>query len=189
MTGGTGCGKIEKLCKKLDRAFDEGLFIILTGRNEKLKAKLDSMFKENAKFQTVAFTPNVHFYLKAADCVLSKSGGLSSTEIAVANVPLIHMKAIPGLETANLKYFSKNGLSLSANTVREAVNHIRQLLSENSYTEAILAIQRFYIKADATERITEGMRNERTYLGVFNSRRLSDGEYNVLQDYPQVVSA
>ena len=194
MTGGAGCGKVIKLCKKLDKAFDEDKrFIILTGRNDKLKENIDCLFEKNEKFQTVAFTPNVHLYLKAADCVLSKSGGLSSTEIAVANVPLIHLKAIPGLETANLKYFSKGGLSLRADTVKKAVNHLSELLSEYSCEKAICAIQKFYIKSDATEniteKITEGINNERTYVAAAYSRRIPFGERDVLQDNPEAVPA
>lgn len=193
MTGGAGCGKVIKLCKKLNKAFDDERFIILTGRNAKLKKKLDGLFENNGKFQTVAFTPDVHLYLKACDCVLSKSGGLSSTEIAAINVPLIHLKAISGLETSNLKYFSKNGLSLRADTVNRAVNHLKELLSERSCGKAICAIQRFCIKADATEnitvKITEGINNERTYLGNANLGRLSFGQRNVLQNNPETVAA
>lgn len=191
MTGGAGCGKIVSLCIKLNKAFGENnLFVVLTGRNDRLKAKLDGMFKNNAKLQTVAFTSNVHLYLKAADCVLSKSGGLSSTEVAVANAPLVHLKAIPGLETANLKYFSRNGLSLRANTLRKAVKQTRQILSDN-FCEAMLKIQRYYIKANAveriTEKITEGIRSGSSFMGVVHNGRFYCGEYDVLQDRPQAV--
>lgn len=194
MTGGAGCGKVIKLCKKLDKAFDEDKrFIILTGRNEKLKENLDSLFENNEKFQTVAFTPNVHLYIKAADCVLSKSGGLSSTEIAVSNVPLIHLKAIPGLETVNLKYFSGNGLSLRTDTVNRAVNHLRTLLSEDSCEKALCAIQKFCIKADATERITEklteGINNEHAYWGTSYLGWLFIGQRDVLQDNSEAIPA
>lgn len=187
-TGGAGCGKIIKLCRKLDSSFDGGhTFVVLTGRNDKLKAKLEEVFAENSKFKAVAFTEEVHIYFKAADCVLSKSGGLSSTEIAVSNVPLVHLKAIPGLETANLNYFSENGLSLRADSVGKAVKRTKQLLSDNLSAEAMLKIQKFYIKADAAERIiakiTEDTGSERIFMGAFYSGRLPYGEYYVLQNY------
>lgn len=44
---------------------------------------------------------------------LSKPGGLSSTEAAIAQVPYIHMNPIPGGESKNVKYFSKNGMSIA----------------------------------------------------------------------------
>lgn len=193
MTGGAGCGKIIRLCKKLDKAFGEVRFIVLTGRNDKLKENIDGLFENNEKIQTAAFTPNVHLYLRAADCVLSKSGGLSSTEIAVANVPLIHLKAIPGLETANLKYFYKRGLSLRANTVMQAVKCVKAIFAEEFYGKAMLLLQRAYIKQNATEyiteKITEGINNERTYLAAAYSRRIHFGESDVLQDDPEAIPA
>ena len=154
MTGGAGCGKVAKLCKKLNKTFgDDKLFVVLTGRNEKLKAKLDAKFADNAKFKAVEFTQETYLYLKAADCVLSKAGGLSSTEIAVANVPLIHLKAVPGLETINLKYFSRNGLSLRANNIGQAVKRLKEFFASASCAEEIIAAQKQYINANATEQL------------------------------------
>lgn len=194
MSGGAGCGKIIKLSKRLNEVFDGShLFLVLTGRNDKLKEKLDGIFKDNAKFRTVAFTPDVHLYLKAADCVLSKSGGLSSTEIAVTNVPLVHLKAIPGLEMANLKYFSGNGLSLRADTVKKAVENTVQLLNEDGYCKIICKLQKLAIKADAAEKIVKKIIGTIKYDGIFMATvyngRIYFGERDVLQDYPEMVGA
>lgn len=154
MTGGAGCGKVVKLCRKLNGAFDGSYtFMVLTGHNGELYERLFKLFGENGKFKALPFTGDAHKYLKAADAVLSKSGGLSSTEAAVANVPLIHLKAIPGLETANLKYFARNGLSLRADTVGQAVKRIKQILSDDAFTENMLAKQKLLIKAHAAESI------------------------------------
>lgn len=194
MSGGAGCGKIIKLSKRADKAFDEShLFLVFTGRNDKLKKKLDGIFKDNVKFRTVAFTPDVHLYLKAADCVLSKSGGLSSTEIAVTNVPLVHLKAIPGLEMANLKYFSGNGLSLRADTVKKAVENTVKLLNDDGYCKIICKLQKLTVTADATEKIVKKITERIKYDGIFMAAvyngRFYFGERDVLQDNPEKVGA
>ena len=51
------------------------------------------------------FTNQMALYLKASDVCITKPGGLSSTEAAVANIPFIHAMAIPGCETRNLEFF------------------------------------------------------------------------------------
>lgn len=187
MTGGEGCGKIKKLCKKLSREFDENcIFLVLCGRNQKLKDELDKNFKNDGRFKTVGFTNDVNLYLKAADCALSKSGGLSVTEIAVANVPFINLNAVPGLETANLKTFTRHGLSLNGKTVKRAVNCTRKLLSDSALAANIQTLQERYVEANATNLICqivlEAKRNDHTDMGAVYSRGLSYGEHNVLQD-------
>ena len=58
------------------------------------------------------FTKQMALYLKASDVCITKPGGLSSTEAAVANIPFIHAMAIPGCETRNLEFFESCGMSI-----------------------------------------------------------------------------
>lgn len=192
MTGSAGCGKVFKLCKRLNGTLNENhLIVVCSGKNKQLKAKLDGAFALNPKFRILAFTPDVDFYMKAADVILSKSGGLSSTEIAVCNVPLVHLKAVPGLETANLKYFSKNGLSLRADTIGKAIVQTRLLLSDEESARTMRAVQKSLISANAveslTEKITGEMKNEYDFMDNFYSGRIPAGERDVQSDPAQAV--
>lgn len=192
MTGGAGCGKVFKLCKRLNRVLnDDHLIVVCSGRNKPLKAKLDKAFAFNSKFRILAFISDIDIYMKAADVILSKSGGLSSTEIAICNVPLVHLKAVPGLETANLNYFSKNGLSLRADTIRGTVIQTKRLLSDEKSARAMCAMQKSMISAKAvenlTEKITGEMKYENSFMDNFYSGRISVGEHTVQSDATQVV--
>lgn len=132
MSGGAGCGNIVGLCKAIERCSkDDCVFAVMTGKNDKLKLRLEKLTADNKKFVIVPFTDKVNLYLKAADIVVSKPGGLSCTEIAVARKPLVHIKAIPGLESANMKYFVKNGLSVSAKTAKQVVKKINELIDNS----------------------------------------------------------
>lgn len=91
--------------------------IVVCGNNEKLYKKLHSMNKE---FITVLkATDNMPLYMKASDIIISKPGGLSSTEAAVAKVPLIHISPIPGCESFNVKYFDAKGMSVYVKNIRK----------------------------------------------------------------------
>ncbi|MGN0811979.1 MAG: glycosyltransferase [Candidatus Coproplasma sp.] len=193
MTGSEGCGKIKKLCKKLMLAFDENCnFLVLCGRNKELKEQLDEAFSSTENFKTVGFTSDVNLYLKAADCVLSKSGGLSLTEIATANIPLINLNAVPGLESANLKTFTSHGLSLNGKKIKNAVKNIRLLIDDNALAANMQTLQRRYVEANATYIITqtvlEAKTNDYANLDFTYSNGISVGERNVLQDYSCTVN-
>ena len=66
----------------------------------------------------------------AADAVLTKPGGLTSTEAAVFGVPLIHTDPIPGCETRNAAFFSERGMSLQACGREEIVRAASRLLND-----------------------------------------------------------
>lgn len=156
LSGGAGCGSILKLCRGLDRTLDPSYTVLVfPGKNEKLKARLEREFSENGRVRVVAFTPDVNIYMKASDAVLSKPGGLSSTEIASANLPFVHLKAIPGCETYNIRYFTSNGLSLGGTTVKKAVRQTKRLLEDKALAENMLKKQRELIPPDAADRIAE----------------------------------
>ena len=53
---------------------------VFTGKNTRLKAKIDKIAGENGVIRTLAFTPDIYLYIKAADVAMTKPGGLSSTE-------------------------------------------------------------------------------------------------------------
>ncbi len=114
MTGSMGFGKVSTLVSEiLDLSGDENTAVcVLTGKSEKLRAKLAEDFPEDKRVIAVPFTKEVNVYMDACDVLLSKPGGLTSTEAAVKQVPFIHSKPIPGCETRNAKFFSSHGMSL-----------------------------------------------------------------------------
>ena len=150
MTGGIGCENMESLCEKLmDALHEDDLAIVLTGKNDDLKEKLDKKYAGNPGIRTVSFTRKVADYMAASDVMLSKPGGLSSTEAAVANIPLVHIHAIPGCETYNVKFFSAHGLSCAAQNEKEAVAFAQDLAYNPEKAKAMQKQQRAYINPDA----------------------------------------
>ena len=160
LTGGVGCGHVCVLCDELLRiGGEDGFVCVLTGRNETLRGQLQARFGSNAPFQAIPFTEQVPLYMRAADAVISKPGGLSSTEAAVANVPLVHFGAIPGCETKNAAFFSRHGLSLWGKQEREAIAYAAQLAHDPVQAEEMRKNQREVLSPYGAEtilrRITE----------------------------------
>lgn len=154
MSGGVGCGNILELCDELiNRNETNYVAYILVGRNSELKEKIDVRYANHPQIQAVTFTEKVNLYMNAADVLISKPGGLSSTEAAVANVPLVHMLAFSGCESKNLAFFKAREMSVGAANSKEAIVAAWELIHDEEKSERMRTMQRKYIKTDAAEQI------------------------------------
>lgn len=75
---------------------------------------------------TYDFVRNMPDLMRAADCIVSKAGGLIVTESLACGLPLFLMQVIPGQETGNAKYVTGEGagdLTLEPLAFLEAMAH------------------------------------------------------------------
>lgn len=160
MSGGVGCENMLKLCDRLVEDGGTGTFVcLLTGKNESMRAQIASRYSAMA-VSAVSFTQQVPLYMNACDVLLSKPGGLSSTEAAVANIPFVCVHAIPGCETYNAAFFAEQGMALHAYSDQEAVCFARLLAFNERRAEEMRLAQRRGVGAfaarDIASRVMEG---------------------------------
>lgn len=156
MTGGIGCENMMQLCKEMIPSLEmDSLLVVMTGRNEKMKQELNKNYADIPQLVIVPFTPKVHLYMAAADVLISKPGGLSSTEAAIANIPLVHVNAIPGCETCNARFFSEHGMSLWAKNNSQAIRFAQLLADDPSRSQKMCAAQRKYCYPHAAQMIAQ----------------------------------
>lgn len=156
MSGGMGSGDLQSICDEfLKKEIGDFTVYVLAGRNDALHNKLKKRYIDNKQIQIVAFTNKVNLYMEAADVVISKPGGLSSTEALVLGVPLIHLLYIPGCETKNAEFFASRGLSLRADSPADAVRQARDFIDHPEKAERMRRNQRLYSHPDAAKRIVE----------------------------------
>ncbi|MGI6264501.1 MAG: MGDG synthase family glycosyltransferase [Acutalibacteraceae bacterium] len=153
MSGGVGCENILRLCDAMNAESRGYLCYVLTGHNDDLLQKLERRYGEGGKIRPVGFTRQVHLYMKAADVMISKSGGLSSTEAAVAGVPLIHFKPIPGCESKNRDFFRAHGMALSVKNNADAVKMAGYLARHTDRAAQMLAAQKATLNPHAADDI------------------------------------
>ena len=156
MTGGIGCGDAIGLCERLLVLPDEdALIYVLAGRNQELLDRLEEKYGGNSPVRAVPFTDRVSAYMRAADVLLSKAGGISSAEAAVVGVPLVHTMMIPGVETKNADFFAGLGMSLRADTPEAAARFADRIVYDGKTAAKIIAAQRAHMPPDGTEKIAE----------------------------------
>lgn len=117
--GSIGAGKIKgavRLFAYESRRRPDYNLVVVCGNNARLYRRLRHTCKKDGSIRILSQTEQMADYMKAADVVISKPGGLSSTEAAVSGAPLIHFSPIPGCESKNYRFFTRNGMSLGAKT-------------------------------------------------------------------------
>ena len=161
MTGGIGCGDALTLCDALREVPDEdSMIVVLAGRNEELRASLAEKYGDDGGVQAVPFTNQVAMYMSAADVLLSKAGGISSSEAAAFGVPLVHTMAIPGIETLNAEFFAQHGMSFFAQNADQAARFADRLVYDPSAAERMLSAQQDCMTHEGAARIAESIERD-----------------------------
>ncbi len=108
MSGSMGYGKIGSMIKKLDEADFDFQILSVCGYNERLKKRIDKMeFKH--KIFNYGYSDQVHMFMDAADCIVTKPGGLTTSEALAKGLPMIMANPIPGQEDRNVEFLLNNG--------------------------------------------------------------------------------
>ncbi len=156
MSGGIGGGNLPALCDALrSAAGSETDIYVMTGKNDRMRQCLARRYANDPRVKAVPFTREVNVYMNAANVLLSKPGGLSSTEAAAANVPLIHINSIPGCETHNVQFFLEHGMALPAKTPEDAARLAMMLAGDEKAAEEMRRRQRDIINPRAAAMIAD----------------------------------
>lgn len=111
--GGLGLGKSEKIFKELVAANYNFQMVVVTGKNEKQKKVFEKIASTaNKPIAVLGYTNKVPELMNASDFVITKPGGLTSTECLAMCKPMIIINPIPGQEEQNSIYFTNNGTAL-----------------------------------------------------------------------------
>ena len=113
MSGSMGFGNIEQILLDMDAIGNEFQVLVVCGNNEHAKTNIEKL-KTRKKVFTFGFVNNVEMMMDAADCIVSKPGGLTTSEALAKNLPLIMINPIPGQEDRNAEFMLNNGLAMSA---------------------------------------------------------------------------
>ncbi|TAN34120.1 glycosyltransferase [Patescibacteria group bacterium] len=103
--------------------------IIILGKNQG-----DIAPSENLR--VIKPVPNIDEYMRIADVIVTKAGGMSITEIAYLRKPMLIINPIPGQEEYNAKIFCKLGYCLVARDNDELEAKIKAALSGQLFFKA-----------------------------------------------------
>lgn len=150
--GSMGFGSIKDVIEGLTNIEDTSI-IVVCGNNKNLKKELSKIKKDN--LIVLGFVSNMNDLIYSSTIVLSKPGGLSTTEVGAINKPLIHIFPIPGIETYNANFFEKNKMSLIAKNKSDIINLTKMLLENKDLQEEMILNQKKIINKDSAKDLVD----------------------------------
>jgi processive 1,2-diacylglycerol beta-glucosyltransferase len=143
MGGSMGFGKLPKLVKQLQSSVSSNDRIIcICGKNEKLKQQLTKLFHESSTVKVLGYTREIPLLMDASDVLLTKPGGITSTEAIIKNIPIVHINPIKGLEEDNAAFFRKMRISLGGDTIKSQVEMATRLSHNADAQREMIEAQR-----------------------------------------------
>lgn len=129
--GGFGMMSADTVVKLLAERLPEGQFMAVAGKNEDLRKRLAKLAKGcEGRLKPFGFVDNMHELMAASDVVVSKSGGLTTSECLAMGLPLVVFNPIPGQEERNAIYLLECGAGLWARTAAQLVFKVVTLFND-----------------------------------------------------------
>jgi processive 1,2-diacylglycerol beta-glucosyltransferase len=125
--GGFGMGPVAEILSQLNHVTHDFQTIVVAGRNEELRRELSVM---NHKHPThvYGFVTNMNELMTLSDLIISKPGGLTTSEALAVGRPLFILNPIPGQEAANSDFLLQHGAAEKATRVEDLPFRIGKLL-------------------------------------------------------------
>lgn len=134
LSGGFGMGPVAKILAELDKVPGEFQVVVVTGRNEELRRDLAAQDHKHPT-HVLGFASNMHELMAVADLVITKPGGLTSSEALAMGKPLFILNPIPGQEAANSDFLLERGAAAKVNRVEDLPYRIEQLLGSKKLSQ------------------------------------------------------
>lgn len=128
LSGGFGMGPVAKILGELNKVTTPVQIVVVCGRNEELRREL-AVVERRHPTHVLGFATNMHELMAASDLVLSKPGGLTSSESLAMGRPMLVNDPIPGQEAANSDFLLEHGAAAKVNRVEDLPFRLEKLLN------------------------------------------------------------
>jgi processive 1,2-diacylglycerol beta-glucosyltransferase len=140
LSGGFGVGPIAKLYQALLAVKRPIELIAIAGRNKTVKTDLEALsVPERHQAHVLGFTDQIDELMAAADLVVSKPGGLTTSETLARGAAMVIVNPIPGQESRNSDFLLENGAAIKVNNLATVPFKIEALLEDRSRLAQIKA--------------------------------------------------
>ena len=155
---GFGKGKTFNRLKAIIDTFPNLQVIAIAGRNEKMKERFDALVEETNSRNTVkilSYTNQVPELMSVSDLVITKPGGLTTTESLASGLPLIIIDPLPGQEEENADFIEKSGAGIWIKENDDIQNILFDVLGNTYKLQDMKIRARLIAKKNSTKDICE----------------------------------
>ncbi len=154
--GEYGLSDVKDFLKGLLSVNQDIQVVAIAGKNAKVK----NIFKKVAekfdkKVVILGYTTKVPELMHISDFVISKPGGLTTTEILVSNIPFIIINPIPGQEEENARFLLNNGAAVRLYNAEKSTPFLENFLNNAVRIYHMKEMQKAISKPNSTQAIVE----------------------------------
>ena len=135
--GGEGIGPIEPLVRSLLALERRWQIVAIAGKSEKTRRRLEELSRQagalsggTPRLCAVGFTNEMDQYMAAADLLVGKAGGLTTSEALARALPVALIEPLPGQEERNADHLLEAGAAIRCNNLPAAAWKIATLLDD-----------------------------------------------------------
>lgn len=125
--GGEGVGKVYDTARMITNASLDVQLLIVAGRNEKLKRRLEEVSWE-VPTHVLGFAKNIPDLMHAADLIITKAGPSTMSEALACGLPMLISGSLRGQEEGNAEWVVDRGAALYTPTPEKIVTALQELL-------------------------------------------------------------
>lgn len=140
LAGGFGVGPIERLFRELLEVEVPLEIVVVAGKNEAVKAELEKIPPPpRHRVKIIGFTTEIDELMAVADVVLTKPGGLTTSEVLARGAVMAIVNPIPGQESRNSDFLLENGAAIKINNIATMRIKLAELLGDRGRLERLKA--------------------------------------------------
>lgn len=132
--------------------------VAVAGRNEKMKERFDELVKATkteSNVKILSFTNQVPELMSVSDLVITKPGGLTTTESLASGLPLIIIDPLPGQEEENAEFIENSGAGIWVKDSDNIETILLDIFNNPDKLESMKSKARLIAKKNSTQNIVE----------------------------------
>jgi len=131
LAGGFGVGPVAEIFASIMNVQTPIELVVVTGKNAAAKKKLEAAKPpKQHRVKVLGFTDQMDELMAAADIVISKPGGLTTSETLARGAAMVVVNPIPGQESRNSDYLLENGAAIKINNLPTLAMKLEALLAD-----------------------------------------------------------
>lgn len=162
MGGGLGLGPIDRMIGKImDDFADTVQILVVAGKNDALRKKCEALYSNNHFIHILGFVHNLAYYYAASDLIVTKPGGLTSSEALAMGLPIIMTQPIPGHEERNSRFLLNQQVALRVKYPKSISRYVRPFIEDNRFYEQFTARARHQGRPESARHAAEVILNKK----------------------------
>lgn len=130
MGGGMGLGPLDQTITQFRRDLPQSQLVVVTGKNRELYDRLQARFHGDKKVYLFGYVDGMRDWMGASDLIVTKPGGMTSSEALATGLPILICQPIPGQEERNSRFLMRERVALRQDRPQAIPRHIHPLLQD-----------------------------------------------------------